>query len=167
MLLFLPVSVGICLSCECFVIIEDLSPTPFFRLSHNALNYYWWSLLYITLFSALKQTHCTHVACGSEWVTASFFLFLLKRVFQYSTTRCTNSVIWFLYCWCRAKLLPSRYKFSVHHTTMHQFTVLLHSKMHRSGAWLFSYDLPPTLLAEWPGSFTCYSGNTGLERILK
>ena len=24
---------------------------------------------YITLFSALKQTHCAHVTCDSEWVT--------------------------------------------------------------------------------------------------
>ena len=24
-------------------------------------------------------------------------------------------------------------------------------------------DLPPALLAEWPGSFTCYCGNTGVE----
>ena len=27
----------------------------------------------IVLFSANKQTYCTHVACGSEWVTVSFY----------------------------------------------------------------------------------------------
>ena len=26
---------------------------------------------------------------------------------------------------------------------------------------MFSCNLPPALLAEWPGSFTCYCGNTG------
>ena len=30
---------------------------------------------------------------------------------------------------------------------------------------MFSCNLPPALLAEWPGSFTCYCGNTGVERI--
>ena len=32
---------------------------------------------------------------------------------------------------------------------------------------MFSCNLPPALLAEWPGSFTCYCGNTGVERIPK
>ena len=35
---------------------------------------------YIALFSALKQTHCAHVACDSEWVTI-----LLQRVLLIST----------------------------------------------------------------------------------
>ena len=34
-------------------------------------------------------------------------------------------------------------------------------------ACVFSCNLPPALLAEWPGSFTCYCGNTQVERILK
>jgi len=32
---------------------------------------------------------------------------------------------------------------------------------------VFSCNLPSALLAEWPGSFTCYCGNTGVERIPK
>ena len=32
---------------------------------------------------------------------------------------------------------------------------------------MFSSNLPPALLAEWPGSFSCYCGNTGVERIPK
>ena len=32
---------------------------------------------------------------------------------------------------------------------------------------MFSCNLPPALLTEWPGSFTCYCGNTGVERIPK
>ena len=29
---------------------------------------------------------------------------------------------------------------------------------------MFRYDLPPALLAEWPGSFTRHYGNMGVER---
>ena len=29
---------------------------------------------------------------------------------------------------------------------------------------VFRRNLPPALLAEWPGSFTCHCGNTGVER---
>ena len=36
-----------------------------------------------------------------------------------------------------------------------------------NGVCVFSCNLPPALLAEWPGSFTCYFGNTGVERIPK
>ena len=35
------------------------------------------------------------------------------------------------------------------------------------GCMCVSCNLPPALLAEWPGSFTCYCGNTGVERIPK
>ena len=35
------------------------------------------------------------------------------------------------------------------------------------GVCVFNSNLPPALLAEWPGFFTCYCGNTGLERIPK
>ena len=49
------------------------------------------------------------------------------------------------------KLLPSRRKFCVYHSTMHPFTVSLHSKPHRQGVCVFGCNLPPALLAEWPG----------------
>ena len=29
---------------------------------------------------------------------------------------------------------------------------------------VFRCNLPPALLAEWPGSFTCHCGNTGVQR---
>ena len=32
---------------------------------------------------------------------------------------------------------------------------------------MFSCNLSPALLVEWPGSFMCYCGNTGVERIPK
>ena len=58
--------------------------------------------------------------------------------------------------------------FGVHqdHTTMHNVTSL-HAKPHMYGACVLSSacNLPPALLAEWLGSFTCYCSNTGAERI--
>ena len=50
------------------------------------------------------------------------------------------------------------------------FTVSLYSKQHMQGACVFGCNLPPALLAEWPGSFTCYCSklsNTGMEQIAK
>ena len=35
------------------------------------------------------------------------------------------------------------------------------ASMCQQGVRVFSWKLPPALLAEWPGSFTCYCGNTG------
>ena len=45
--------------------------------------------------------------------------------------------------------------------TIQPCTMSLHAKPHTYGVWVFSCNLPPALLAEWPGSFTCYRGNTG------
>jgi len=59
--------------------------------------------------------------------------------------------------WCHMKLQPSRHKFCVHHTTMHHVTPC---KATNVRLCVFSCNLPPALLAEWPGSFTCYFGNT-------
>ena len=61
-------------------------------------------------------------------------------------------------------MLPFQRKFCVHHSTMHQVTVPLHSKPHRLGVCMFSCTLPPALLAEWPGSFTCYCHHTTASR---
>ena len=58
--------------------------------------------------------------------------------------------------------------FCVHHTTMHHFTVSLHSKPHTyKGACVFRCNLSLVLLAKWPGSFTCYCDNTRVVRISK
>ena len=44
--------------------------------------------------------------------------------------------------------------------------MLYHAKTH-AGCMHVSCNLPPALLAEWPGSFTCYCSNMGVEWILK
>ena len=51
--------------------------------------------------------------------------------------------------------------------TIQPCTMSLHAKPYTYGVCVFSCNLPPALLAEWPGSFACYCGNTGLERIPK
>ena len=48
--------------------------------------------------------------------------------------------------------------------TIQPCTMSLHAKPHM---FRFSCNLPPALLAELPWSFTCYCGNTGVERIPK
>ena len=32
------------------------------------------------------------------------------------------------------------------------------------GVWMFRCNLPPALLTEWPGSFTCHCSNRGVEQ---
>ena len=51
--------------------------------------------------------------------------------------------------------------FCVHHTTMHRMTSFHAKPLTRVRACVFSGNLKPALLAEWPGSFTCYCGNMG------
>ena len=57
-----------------------------------------------------------------------FFFFFF---FKYPPYRCADSTVWLLHGWCHVKLLPSLRQLCVHHTTMHQYTLSLHSKPHR------------------------------------
>ena len=65
------------------------------------------------------------------------------------------SPVWLLHGWCHMKMLPSRRKFSVHHTIMHQFIVPLYLKPHTYDACVFSCNLPPA---------TCTFGRMDLLR---
>ena len=47
------------------------------------------------------------------------------------------------------KLLPSRRKFCVHHSAMHQVILSLHSKPRRQGACVVGCNLPPALLTSY------------------
>ena len=119
---------------------------------------------YIALFSALEQSYCALVRCDSDWVTVLFY----SAYFWYPPKWCTDSAVLLLHGWCSMKLLRSWRKIRVHHWIMHQFTVTpFKATWKMYGACVFSFNLPPARLAEWPGSFTCYCGNTGEERILK
>ena len=71
------------------------------------------------LFSASEQTHCACalIACNSERVTVA----------SHSPFRLSTEVVyvWLVQDRCRkVKLLPTQHTFCVHHTTVHQFTVL-------------------------------------------
>ena len=114
----------------------------------------WLMIAYITLFSALLSW-LTTLACCSTWVISFIVCFWVSTEVMY--LQCWHG-------WCHMKLQPSQRKFCVHHTTMHHVTSC---KATYVGVCVFSCNLPPALLAEWPGSFTCYCGNTGVERILK
>ena len=69
------------------------------------------------------------------------------------------NAVWLLHGWCHVKKCFCLGAFSVHRTTMHHATSL-HAKPRTQSACVYSCSTPPALLAEWPGSFTCYCGNT-------
>ena len=75
----------------------------------------------------------------------------LQQVPEYPLQWCTYCALCLLPGLCHVKLLPSQHMICVLHTTMHQFTVSLHYKPHTVGSCLFWHNLPPALLAEWPG----------------
>ena len=56
---------------------------------------------YISVFSALEQTHCALVACDSNWVTVAFY-----SAFWISTEVVYLSTVQLLHGWCHLKLLP-------------------------------------------------------------
>ena len=65
-----------------------------------------------------------------EWL----YLFI-ARIFNIHRS---GSTVWLLHGCCHVKLLPSRRKFCVHHSTMHQFTVSFHSKPRRRGEYFLA-----------------------------
>ena len=82
------------------------------------LDFFNWSLRY-SLFSS-RNTAFTSCVILNEWLCPFNSTFLnIPR----------SSVLTALGC-CMLKLLPSRCKFCVYHSTMHQFTVSLYSKPH-------------------------------------
>ena len=82
------------------------------------------------------------------------------------------NAVWLLHGWCDVKLLPSRRKFCVHYNHALVYTVtslhchFIRSHMRRMHVCL-AVTPPSALLAEYPGSSTCYCCNTGVERIPK
>ena len=84
------------------------------------------------------------------------------------------------FCWCSnsSKFVTNRYDDELmlnvlrcHLTYLGQVVTNAEARFNKSHIRkvyaCFSCNLPPALLAEWPGSFTCYCGNTGVERIPK
>ena len=78
------------------------------------------------------------------------------------------SAVYLLHGWCHVKLPLSRCPLRVNSTTMHQITVSVCSttiqpctSLQYHFAWSHICNLPPALLAEWSGSFTCYCSKRG------
>ena len=66
----------------------------------------------------------------NEWIASSFFFFFFYTAFfQYPPKWCTYIAVWLLHGWCHMKLLPSRRRFCVYHTTMHHI-ISLYAKPH-------------------------------------
>ena len=118
-----------------------LSLVSMIFISRWTLNAWEWQLW---LCSLLPSRTIALWSIATEWVTVA-----LHSMFSIPI-----EVVKALFSWCNVKQLPSRHKFCVHLTTLHQCTVSFYSKPH-------------TLLAEWQRCFTCYCVNTGVERIPK
>ena len=117
------------------------------------IDWNWWSL--IALFSALLS-RLTSLAWGSTWVTS-----FIARFLNIHRSGVLTAVAWLVpheTAAVSAQILCTPYN----HAPCH----FMQSHI-RNGVCVFSCNLPPALLAEWPGSFTCYCGNTGVERIPK
>ena len=76
------------------------------------------------------------------------------------------SAVWLLHGWCQVKLLPFG-ACSVYTIQPCLSFVSSHLKPHTLSACVFSCNMPSALLAEWRGSFACYSSNIGVEWILR
>ena len=109
-------------------------------------------IAYIALFSALLS-RLTALAWGSTWVTSFIARFLnihRSGALAWLVSHETATV--------SAQILCTPYN----HVPCH----FMQSHI-RNGVCVFRCNLPSALLAEWPGSFTCYCGNTEVELIPK
>ena len=112
----------------------------------NQCHFDWLMIAYIALFSALLS-RLTALACGATWVTS-----FLERVFEYPPKWCTYSAGMAGATWnCSRFGVSSVYTIQPCH--------FMHSHIRKVYACLtVTCHLH---LTEWPGSFTCYCGNTG------
>ena len=114
----------------------------------------WWMLSYNAILRSRVDSLRSHVILH-EW--RAFY-----RAFLISTkVACLQH--W--HGWCHMKLLPSRSKFCVHHTTMHHVT-----SCKATICKVYAYLVVTCHLHFWQNDrdlFTCYCGNTGVERIPK
>ena len=113
---------------------------------------------YIVLFSALSHSLRSQVILH-EWL-ASFFLLFLNIHQSDVLIQCYLIVTWLVPCKTAAILAHSVYTIQPCTMSCH----FLQSHIHRVHVCLVG-NLPPALLAKWPGSFTCYCDSTDMEQI--
>ena len=126
----------------------------YMSLSYLHFYYYYWSLLYSAILCFRADSLHSRMILH-EWI--AFYCTFLNIHWSGVLT----ALAWLVRPHETASILAH----SVY--TIQPCTMSLHAKPHTQGVCVFSCNLPPALLAEWPGSFTCYCGNTGVERILK
>ena len=78
----------------------------------------------------------------------------------------TYRAVWLLHGWCHMKLLPPQHFLCLPYNHV-PCVMSLQAKPHTHGACVFSSNLPPALLVEWPGFSMCYFGDMQMEWILK
>ena len=117
-------------------------------------KHYYWSLLYRAVLRCWADSLRSHVILH-EWIAFFYSAFL-----NIHRSGVLTALAWLVPHESAAVLARSVY-------TIQPCTISLHAKPHTYGVCVFSCNLPPALLAEWPGSFTCYCGNMGVERIPK
>ena len=118
-------------------------------LQASCMQHSWLLCIYIERvpFSALKHTHCTHVACDSKWVTVAF-----HSILEYSLKWCNTALSGFYMAdanWncCH---LGACSVYTIQPCTSLQCQ--LFEATYIQGV-LFSCNLPPAFWAKWPGSF--------------
>ena len=113
-----------------------------------------WSLLYSAILRSWTDSLCSHVILH-EWI-AFYSMFL--NIHQSGVLTALAWLVPHEIDAVSAQVLCTLYNCAPCHFTQCHIHL---------GACVFSCNLPPALLAEWPGSFMCYCSKTGVERILK
>ena len=101
------------------------------QLQHNIkqIQSYIIHHFYMALLSALKQTHCTHGTCDSEWATVSFLkcVNLKKKSIEVVYRRCYVVVAWLILCEIAA-FLAQVLCTPFNHAPIYSTTSLIHLK---------------------------------------
>ena len=112
---------------------------------------FYWSLLYSAFLCS--RADALRSCCMWFWFKNNFNI---HRYLQ----------LYLVVIWCHVKLLPSWRTFCAHpYNHAPVYSVTSFKATYARFACVFSCNLPPALLAEWPGSFTCYCGNTWVKPV--
>ena len=128
--------------------VRSVRMTMSFSLATMSISIDWLMIAYIALFSALLSRL---TAFAYEWLAFYSAFFWRSTEVVYLSASMAGAT------WNCCHLGAS----SVY--TIQPCILSLRAKPHTSGVCVFSCNLPPALSAEWPESFTCYCGNTGVE----
>ena len=130
----------------------------------------WWSFTHYIdstiLHSWAESLHFCHVIFNES----NDHLFLFKVHFDNPLKWCTYTVTvlfgYYMASQCHMKVLLSQQVLctSYNHAPCH---FMQRPKPHMFGACVFSCNLPPALLAEWQGSFTCYCRTKKTAELVK